>query len=84
MPIRSVLAIAAHPDDIEFVMAGTLLQLSQRGWQVHYFNIANGSVHEMIAAVDLAGAIGAMNEPEARLAISLGARVKRMLRALLR
>lgn len=38
----SVLAIAAHPDDIEFVMAGTLLQLSQRGWQVHYFNIANG------------------------------------------
>ena len=38
----SVLAIAAHPDDIEFVMAGTLLQLFQRGWQVHYFNIANG------------------------------------------
>jgi len=39
---RSVLAVAAHPDDIEFVMAGTLLQLSQRGWAVHYFNIANG------------------------------------------
>ncbi len=38
----SVLAIAAHPDDIEFVMAGTLLQLSRCGWQVHYFNIANG------------------------------------------
>ncbi len=37
-----MLAIAAHPDDIEFVMAGTLLQLAQRGWQVHYFNIANG------------------------------------------
>ena len=39
---RSVLAIAAHPDDIELVMAGTLLQLAARGWQVHYFNIANG------------------------------------------
>jgi LmbE family N-acetylglucosaminyl deacetylase len=39
---RSVLAIAAHPDDIEFVMAGTMLQLRQRGWQLHYFNIANG------------------------------------------
>lgn len=39
---HSVLAIAAHPDDIEFVMAGTLLQLGLRGWQVHYFNIANG------------------------------------------
>jgi N-acetylglucosamine malate deacetylase 1 len=38
----SVLAIAAHPDDIEFVMAGTLLQLHRRGWQVHYFNVANG------------------------------------------
>ena len=38
----SVLAIAAHPDDIEFVMAGTLLRLAQAGWQVHYFNIANG------------------------------------------
>lgn len=38
----SVLAIAAHPDDIEFVMAGTLLQLQRRGWQVHYFNVANG------------------------------------------
>ncbi len=39
---RSVLAIAAHPDDIEFVMAGTLLRLAQRGWEVHYFNVANG------------------------------------------
>lgn len=39
---KSVLAIAAHPDDIEFVMAGTLLQLHSLGWQVHYFNIANG------------------------------------------
>jgi LmbE family N-acetylglucosaminyl deacetylase len=38
----SVLAIAAHPDDIELTMAGTLLQLAGRGWQVHYFNIANG------------------------------------------
>ncbi len=39
---RSVLAIAAHPDDIEFVMSGTLMQLAKRGWAVHYFNVANG------------------------------------------
>ncbi|MCA9130681.1 MAG: PIG-L family deacetylase [Planctomycetales bacterium] len=39
---KSVLAIAAHPDDIEFVMSGTLLQLIAVGWQAHYFNIANG------------------------------------------
>lgn len=38
----SVLAIAAHPDDIELSMAGTLLQLANRGWQLHYFNLANG------------------------------------------
>lgn len=38
----SVLAIAAHPDDIEFVMAGTLMRLAEAGWAVHYFNIANG------------------------------------------
>jgi LmbE family N-acetylglucosaminyl deacetylase len=39
----TVLAIAAHPDDIEFVMAGTLLLLAQRGWTIHYFNLADGS-----------------------------------------
>ncbi|MCA9192717.1 MAG: PIG-L family deacetylase [Planctomycetales bacterium] len=43
MPIsKSVLAIAAHPDDIEFVMSGTMLQLASRGWELHYFNIADG------------------------------------------
>ncbi len=52
MTTNSVLAIAAHPDDIEFVMAGTLLQLSQRGWQVHYFNIANGCYGSQTLAPD--------------------------------
>jgi len=36
-------AIAAHPDDIEFMMAGTLLLLREAGWETHYMNIANGS-----------------------------------------
>jgi len=35
-------AIAAHPDDIEFVMAGTLILLRDAGWQIHYMNVANG------------------------------------------
>lgn len=39
----SVLAIAAHPDDIEFLLAGTLLQLGQRGWDLHYVNLCDGS-----------------------------------------
>lgn len=36
------MAIAAHPDDIEFMMAGTLLLLKQAGCETHYLNIANG------------------------------------------
>ncbi len=39
----SVLAIAAHPDDIEMIYAGTLLQLGRRGWDVHYMNLCDGS-----------------------------------------
>jgi len=36
-------AIAAHPDDIEFMMGGTLLLLGRAGHELHYMNIANGS-----------------------------------------
>ncbi len=43
-----VLAIVAHPDDIEFVMSGTLLRLARQGWQVHYMNIANGCLGSMV------------------------------------
>ncbi len=40
----SALAIAAHPDDIEFVMAGTLLLLRTAGWEIHYFNLSTGNM----------------------------------------
>jgi len=36
-------AVAAHPDDIEFMMGGTFLLLGRAGWRLHYMNIANGS-----------------------------------------
>lgn len=39
----SVLAIAAHPDDIEFLFAGAMLQLAARGWNLHYMNLCDGS-----------------------------------------
>jgi LmbE family N-acetylglucosaminyl deacetylase len=42
MPPRAF-AIAAHPDDIEFVMAGTMMLLKQAGYELHYMNIADGS-----------------------------------------
>lgn len=41
---RSIaMAVAAHPDDIEFLMAGTLLLLQQSGWQTHYMTLASGN-----------------------------------------
>ena len=36
-------AIAAHPDDIEFYMAGTLLLLKQAGFRIHYMTLSSGS-----------------------------------------
>ena len=44
MSNKVAMAIACHPDDIEFQMAGTLLQLQKLGWEIHYMNIANGSL----------------------------------------
>jgi len=38
------LAIAAHPDDIEFVMAGTLRLLGEAGWEIHYLNLSTGNL----------------------------------------
>jgi len=39
---KRAFAVAAHPDDIEFLMAGTLILLGQAGYELHYMNIANG------------------------------------------
>lgn len=41
--MKTALAIGAHPDDIEFHMAGTLLLLKKAGYQIHYFNVASGN-----------------------------------------
>lgn len=38
----TVLAAVAHPDDIEFMMAGTLLRLKEAGAEIHMWNLANG------------------------------------------
>ena len=39
----AAIAIGAHPDDIEFAMAGTLLRLAEAGWAIHYFNLSSGN-----------------------------------------
>jgi len=69
---KRAFAVAAHPDDIEFVMAGTLIRLRSAGYELHYMNIANGccgstkhsATHtaavrqrEAIAATDSIGAV---------------------------
>jgi N-acetylglucosamine malate deacetylase 1 len=43
MPKKVVIAIGAHPDDIEFYMAGTLLMLKKAGYETHYLNLASGN-----------------------------------------
>lgn len=41
---KTAFAIACHPDDIEFMMLGTLIKLKEAGYEIHYMNIANGSL----------------------------------------
>ncbi len=40
--VKRVLALHCHPDDIEFMMAGTLFLLKKAGCELHYMNFANG------------------------------------------
>jgi LmbE family N-acetylglucosaminyl deacetylase len=67
----AVFAIAAHPDDIEFMMGGTLILLKRAGYQPHYMNIANGSCGTATLGKD---EIVAIRLEESRLAAeSIGA-----------
>src|ERR1041385_7477644 len=40
---KVAIAIVAHPDDIEFMMAGTLLLLKKAGYETHYMNVSTGN-----------------------------------------
>lgn len=66
-----VFAIAAHPDDIEFVMAGTLMRLGAAGYEMHYMNIANGCCGSMETDRETTARIRA--EEARRAAKSIGA-----------
>lgn len=39
----AAIAIGAHPDDVEFHMAGALILLKRAGYDIHYFCLASGS-----------------------------------------
>lgn len=70
--MKTAFAIAAHPDDIELFMSGTLMLLKDAGYEIHYMNLANGCCGttqydvETIArmrrdeAIRAAGSIGAV------------------------
>jgi len=40
---KVALAVGAHPDDVEFVMAGTLALLGDAGWELHIMTVGNGN-----------------------------------------
>ncbi len=44
---KRAMAIAAHPDDIEFMMAGTLVLLKQAGYEIHYMTLSDGNCGSM-------------------------------------
>jgi LmbE family N-acetylglucosaminyl deacetylase len=48
MADRSAIAIGAHPDDIEMMMAGTLRLLGEAGFRLHYVNISTGSCGSLV------------------------------------
>ena len=40
---KVALAVGAHPDDVEFLMAGTLAALADAGYEPHFFTVGNGN-----------------------------------------
>jgi len=67
----SAIAITAHPDDIEFIAAGTLLLLKQAGWDIHYFNLSRGNC----------GSVQYDNETTARVRLEEAKEAARLLGA---
>ena len=48
--LPSALAIGAHPDDVEFVMAGTLCLLGEAGWKIHCLSLSTGNLGSLTLA----------------------------------
>jgi LmbE family N-acetylglucosaminyl deacetylase len=65
---RTALAFMAHPDDAEFLCAGTLIRLAEAGWEVHIATCAPGDCG---TAMETPWAISGRRTEEARKAASL-------------
>ena len=64
-------ALVAHPDDVEFMMAGTMVLLRRRGWSLHYMTVANGSCGTTV--MDRDAIVAARTAEAAEAAAMLGA-----------
>jgi LmbE family N-acetylglucosaminyl deacetylase len=64
---RRVLAVGAHPDDIEFGAGGTIARWADEGWDVRYVIVTSGQRGVQDARQD-AEAFGRLREEEARAA----------------
>ena len=47
---KKVLAIVAHPDDAEFLLAGTLALLHNKGWEIHIATLTAGDCGSKVLA----------------------------------
>ena len=65
---KIAMAVAAHPDDIEFGMGGTMIMLGKAGYELHYMTIGNGSCGSAIISAE---EIVAVRSVEARNAAAL-------------
>ncbi len=65
-----------------FLNLAEALPSEQPGVRRRHFALSNGSLHELVAAVDLAAVLEAIDPEEARAILALALRLKRMLRAL--
>ena len=66
--MKNVLAIGAHPDDIEGAMGGTLILLKKAGWKPHYMNLCDGCCGTVKKDIP---AITALRKREAKAACRL-------------
>jgi len=69
MERSAALAVGAHPDDVEFMMAGTLLMLAAAGLDIHVWSIANGCCGALSANGD---ETAKTREKEARSSAAVG------------
>src|SRR5687767_10274182 len=63
--MSTVLALMAHPDDIEILCAGTLLLLKRAGWTVHMATMTAGDLGSMTLTRDRIGRIRRAEAAEA-------------------